>query len=1474
MSEEVIDVVDAEPEAVNEGEESGEGKEYSLTGAYSSWVDYGSSYLKIEDPQNGELVDFTQLETIPEYAKFEMKISFGTPGDLEITSKDKIIYELPKWMRSLNYESGKVDGGGAEAGTWEVEDGKVIIQYNEGFLASSNKNLSGYFTLSGEIKTVPAEEGTYEQVIIHFGNEEKTLDIKKRTTGVANIDIKKELTQINRRNDNDSEITSAVYTIKVKAGSYTEGAKKNEIALKDIVITDAFTTGEKTNRNNTEYTEKESLKQYITYKDIKCVDSSGQEREIIVSGGTNGSCTIALNGQLEPDEELTITYEAVIDAEMYETAPCGENDADPGNGDSTNTVDMSWEMRNAENTASVTTATIEGSDGEPAKETAQAEELVFDKVWLWKGVNIHSNYEFSYELSVNESPKLDITGWVLTDDLEQYGQEIISDIRVTKDGSEFETISLADLQNGSVTGAANGSTTGKLVYKTEGDANYRFYFDAKMTEKYAIDDSKEKTNKALFSDLKGHEYGVNRTITPQAATITKRFVNADIAAGSLCWQTTIDKGVDIKKGDTYKDYVGWYTNNYTSQPKEEDQEQHNFNLEELELEIVAGKEETPVPSEAYEISLIPLDEVVKDKDAGFMITFKEDITGPVLIRYRSDADFAKVDKEITYTNDAYLIRDGREYFAYALYTYNCEGTIKKTAMDFSDENPTVTWQLEVNSAQYETKSLVVKDQIPDDLDFDWEKDIEIREAFKTNQNMTDAYTANEENKYYTVSYDEDTRELEIQFHDITSTKVVFWVKTTPTIEALKTGQDKVFNNTAKLWSAGDVPVEIGQSSARAQVTYEFVNKTNIYSATTAPDAVYTIAVNPGGMSLAEGNMLTLEDTMAANMLFKPDTLVITRTDNGEELNAGSDYILTPDADNRGFSLQIPDATPLKISYHVYVQGKTGTETQISNAVQLFVQGEQFVEKENDEEITIQKAQSGVSGPNRIIIEKADQKQYEKKLAGAKFEIFKYDGSIGESIGTVTTGENGSVTTPEDWTLKTGQIYALKEVEAPQGYLLDKTIRLFAFIDDETDISNFDPRVVMINVGQRLTFYVYDEPIEKIDIPVKKTWNDNNNQDGKRKAVTVKLYADNVDTGKTITLSSSEDSAKNWQGAFTDLPKTTSEGTEIVYTVGEDDVEGYTKSVSGTVEGFTITNTHTPETISVSGTKTWEDANNQDGKRPESITVQLYADGTPVEGKTAVLSGTTVNYSWDNLPKYANGTEIAYTVKEVGESNGKAAGKDGVEYTVTYDGMNITNTYLPKNGSISVTKYVTFNGDGIKLDKSFYVALFTDAEGTKRYSEVKELRISGDEDSDGTATVTFTDLPYGTYYVRETEADGNPFLGEDLGVRIVAAVTDGTVVLSAQNLSGAAVITNDYQDTPPGGFTYVDEQESESESESEFESEEESEEQSGTKNTTAKKNGKVAKTGDTTNYMLYVIAMLLAGGCAGGIAYGKKRKKQR
>ena len=224
---------------------------------------------------------------------------------------------------------------------------------------------------------------------------------------------------------------------------------------------------------------------------------------------------------------------------------------------------------------------------------------------------------------------------------------------------------------------------------------------------------------------------------------------------------------------------------------------------------------------------------------------------------------------------------------------------------------------------------------------------------------------------------------------------------------------------------------------------------------------------------------------------------------------------------------------------------------------------------------------------------------------------------------------------------------------------------------------------------------------QINIPVEKVWDDNDNQDGKRpNSVTVTLYANNQSTGKSLTLSK----ANGWKGTFENLDEF-KDGEKINYTVEEAPVSGYTANITDSDSGgFTITNSYTPETVDISGSKTWNDNNNQDGKRPDSITIRLYANGTELTDKVQTVTADN-NWKWDftDLPKYAEGKLIAYTITE-----------DSVDgYTSAVNGYDVTNTYSPEQTRVTVTKAWEDknNQDGIR-PKSITVKLLADGADTK------------------------------------------------------------------------------------------------------------------------------------------------------------------
>ncbi|WP_438262937.1 Cna B-type domain-containing protein [Streptococcus oralis] len=254
---------------------------------------------------------------------------------------------------------------------------------------------------------------------------------------------------------------------------------------------------------------------------------------------------------------------------------------------------------------------------------------------------------------------------------------------------------------------------------------------------------------------------------------------------------------------------------------------------------------------------------------------------------------------------------------------------------------------------------------------------------------------------------------------------------------------------------------------------------------------------------------------------------------------------------------------------------------------------------------------------------------------------------------------------------------------------------------------------------------------KTEVPVKKVWKDENNQDGKRPtSVTVKLLADGQDTGKTLELNA----ANGWTGSFTNLDADKG-GTPIQYTVVEVTVAGYTSEITGdAASGFTITNSYSPETVDVKATKNWDDANNQDGKRPTKITINLLADGEKVASKEvqAAADGTWTA-TFEKLAKYKAGKEIKYTVTEEAVA----------EYEATITDFTITNKYAPKEIDYKVTKvWNDANNQDGKRPESVTVQLYKKVGDADPVAvEGKKLTLTAKDKTDANTWVaSFTNLP--------------------------------------------------------------------------------------------------------------------------------------
>ena len=378
----------------------------------------------------------------------------------------------------------------------------------------------------------------------------------------------------------------------------------------------------------------------------------------------------------------------------------------------------------------------------------------------------------------------------------------------------------------------------------------------------------------------------------------------------------------------------------------------------------------------------------------------------------------------------------------------------------------------------------------------------------------------------------------------------------------------------------------------------------------------------------------------------------------------------------------------------------------------------------------------------------------------------------------TTGDTGK----QEFELLPGR-YRLEETAAPAGYQTMNPITITVGADG----------VVTVN-GHNVTDKDGTGQVQALDAPkttnltVNKVWNDNNDQDGKRRTVTFDLYRKlageasytKVDGQSRDVNVNAGDSAAYWF----DLPVMV-DGKQAEYKAVEaTTIDGYTAQCTdpasmadGSGMVMTCTNTHTPETTSLGVSKMWNDADNQDGSRPDAITVHLVKNGVKTD-RSATLNAAN-NWSnanaFTNLPVYENGMKITYGVQEDVPSG----------YTVTTDGVDkdhditLTNTHHPNNEKVWFSKQSL---GGQELVGATMRLTGTLDDTTKTFAA--QAWISDDSQQSftlepGIYTLTETKAPAGY-----TKADDIVFrvgTGDDGKLQVRIRQSDGSYVVAADSL---------------------------------------------------------------------------------------------
>lgn len=1224
-----------------------------------------------------------------------------------IKIQKQLLYKIPEAIKLSDEESGIVyASNGLAVGTYHItRDGKITIHFNEEF--ATGEPFAGYITFSGTLSAQDAGEGGKVifggdggEIIINPSQEQYDLNMSKKAT--LNGD------------------GTVGYTIKASTNNGTEGTVKIEDKFSDW---DSATA---------KYDESSFT--------VKKVDINGTKTDVNAKPSINGnSFTIDKLPQLEAGESYEVTYKAT---------------ATPDN------VDGSGSLTNS----------VKGTSGETSRETSTTIQISNSMIYKYGGYDQNTG-KMNWTITINPDKK-NISGYVLKDQIDN-GLTIPTPLTVKKsDGTTFEITSLpytfpdgsndkytieyqtdAPKENGNVNNTSTIEGDGK-TYESSADVGvwHRDWGLTKTVSSQSVsDDGKTLTNKwqayVTLPDKEITSVTYSDVIKNGTSSDDKGFNGEHYAILSELKQEILaniqlkDKDGNVIPNSDLNITMKFYSD-------EDKKKEVTANDAHVKSFVVTVKKNDNSAFIGQSLLISSYHTIADLKDVKEGISYQY-VNKGIVNKKESEASvhytkpkklvkqgYGKVNgsQNEKYSSGRvdtnYLSRNGKLYYR-IIFTPDSNDEIS-----FTDTLPEGTKLVETalrsdykDSPRKENPAERSSPEAVYYFSDYWEQYCD------GDQNNTDI------SKYFQYSYDQSTNKVTFTFTPGYNRTDGDWQtnRNNPNrpiaiYYAVDITNDEFWNdlmNESKEYSnLLEYEGKEQEQETRVERETQVVSKYGRQIDNTTK-IEYTVNINPAGKDLdPNSDKIVLRDELEFDNKYSAyidaSSLKLYEYDSSKENNRGnlidsSRYQVQMDIQKNILTITLPDELACVLVYQYDFDVGNAATPRIRNKVVL--QGE--FSSDVNTAIDTQHSEAGVVR-GKMTIFKVDGKDYSKTLPGAKFRLSVFnpdtsqwdvmkDGNSTEFV----TDKNGEICfagTNKDRFLSAFNLYRVEEIEAPDGYELNKKPYYFSIYQADIDKTKQDAIEVMnrrgistksgIDLNKDVLFVPNNTevsmyiPNDSNSIYVKKVWVDSENKQitNHPDSIDVKLIQ-NIKTPTGVKVKSHIYNI-NWDKTETTVDDKTlvvKKGCTLTITLP---VQCDPKDASNkvTVEG---TNDYTLSTEQSYWSKVILTVKNI----TSDTNLKIRLDGT--NGKveydydkdyttsTTVYKTVTLNesnnwsYTWKDLPKQVDGHDCVYTLEEDVPSGYQVlyTNNDGIlAGNITVTNKKLDNTELPDTGGFGTFGY--------------------------------------------------------------------------------------------------------------------------------------------------------------------------------------------